>query len=1003
MGYNIPDMKYSIGLTNSKKSPRKRTSSRPKSFGVISGNRLSTHKRIKKITNKFSGKGKKKKDKKTGKKKQMTLKKKKILYVAGGTLFFIIAAGILGVGIYLKSLQESLPSPSELVERSSDQSTQILDRDGEVLYTIYGDQNREFVSIDDIPEHTKWALLAAEDVEFYQHKGLDYLGIAKAAVQNVLHREIVRGASTITQQLVKTTILYDVLGDEAYAETYSRKIKEVLITMQVEQSFTKDEILQMYMNEVALGGVNYGFQAASNSYFGKDVSDLTLAESAMLAGLIASPGYYSPLYGMAPELAEVRQDFVLNQMLKYKNLTGVTEEEIEAAKEEELVYRSTEIDIDAPHFVFYVKQLLEEEFTPDRVERGGLKVTTTLDSSLQEIAEEEVTKGIAERGLRYDVNNGSMVVMDPNNGEILAMVGSVDYWNIEDPKVDGNVNVAVSPRQMGSSMKPYAYLTAFDSGYGPWTEAPDISTLKFGTWKLKNWDNKYQGPMTARKALVHSRNIPAAYIMQLIGIDAFIDTAEKLGVTDLSDKAAYGLSLVLGTGEIPLLDHVAAYSVFANEGVKVEKNAILKVEDSKGEVLFEKEEDKGTRVFDEKSIYALNWSLCDLGGFSDRPFTNMYVLNGQKMCGKTGTTDGPKDLVAVLYHKSLVVGVWAGNNNNVEAPGAWATTVPLPIANAFMQRVADTYKPGSYTRPAGILSTSVCVDTGAVPDKDTDCKKERSIYISGSAPQNDPREVIQLCKGENYIPSNLEAAITYGLVEEKVVLDFNIENSLQQNAYEKYLRESKSYKYLTEMPSEAVCDLPLGPDNAPVVEITSPADGASVERGSTIDISGNFRVLESIASLSISVDGIVVSTDYNADNTFVYSYTIPVGMALGSHEITVTAVDNEGKSDTESLYITVIAATETISLSISSPTNGSTVTIPLLIEADVTGTPDSITFHIEKVGGGYATQSLTDFDEADGWSASWTDAEATSGQYNISATAIKGTSTYISNTITVSY
>jgi membrane peptidoglycan carboxypeptidase len=212
-------------------------------------------------------------------------------------LFFLVCLVLIGIGIYLKNLQDSLPSPDELVERSSDQSTQILDREGKLLYTVYGDQNREFVSLDEIPEYTKWAVIAAEDIEFYQHKGIDYFGIAQAFIQNLRAGGVVRGGSTITQQLVKSTILYDVLGDEAYAQTYSRKIKEVLITMQVEQSFTKDEILQMYMNEIPLGGVNYGFQAAANAYFDKDVDELTLAESALLAGLIQSPGVYSPLLG----------------------------------------------------------------------------------------------------------------------------------------------------------------------------------------------------------------------------------------------------------------------------------------------------------------------------------------------------------------------------------------------------------------------------------------------------------------------------------------------------------------------------------------------------------------------------------------------------------------------------------------------------------------------------------------------------------------------------------
>ena len=456
-------MRYSVGITN---SSRKRS-------GPTSSERFLKRMDFARYNNfkKYNSGNINKKAKATkgpstaGKTTPFKKKLKKALYILVGIGFFVGCLVLLGLGLYLKNLQSSLPSPDELVERTSDQSTQIYDRNGKLLYTVYGDQNREFVSIDKIQEHTKWALLAAEDIEFYQHKGVDYMGIAKAVIQNFTAGSVVRGASTITQQLVKTTILYDVLGDEAYKQTYSRKIKEVLITMQVEQSFSKDEILQMYMNEIPLGGVNYGFEAAANAYFGKNVEDLDLAESALIAGLIQSPGIYSPLYGTNPDLAKVRQTYVLDQMLRHKNLTGVTEEEIQAAKDQELVYNTKRIDIKAPHFVFYVKSLLEKEFGVDRVERGGLKVTTSLDYSIQQIAEEEIIKGVAG-AKRYNVNNGSMVVIDPKTGELLAMVGSVDYWNTKDPRVDGNVNIALSYRQMGSSVKPFVYLTAITQGYG---------------------------------------------------------------------------------------------------------------------------------------------------------------------------------------------------------------------------------------------------------------------------------------------------------------------------------------------------------------------------------------------------------------------------------------------------------------------------------------------------------------------------------------------------------
>ena len=316
-------MKYSMSVAKSKRSGKRRTySKRPTSLSNYNRMKLYNSRNVKKRNLKN------KKSKSIFSNKLKNKKGKKFLYALLGIAFFIGCAVLIVAGVYLKGLQSSLPSPNELVDRTSDQSTKIFDRNGVLLYTVYGKQNREFVSIEKVPEYTKWAVLAAEDIEFYQHKGLDYAGIAKAFYQNLRQGEVVRGASTITQQLIKTTLLYDILGDQAYEQKYSRKIKEILITMQVEQSLTKDEILQMYMNEIPLGGVNYGFQAAAKAYFGKNVGDLTLAESALIAGLIQSPGVYSPLFGSKPELAKVRQTYVLDQMLKHKNLTGVTEEKL---------------------------------------------------------------------------------------------------------------------------------------------------------------------------------------------------------------------------------------------------------------------------------------------------------------------------------------------------------------------------------------------------------------------------------------------------------------------------------------------------------------------------------------------------------------------------------------------------------------------------------------------------------------------------------------------------
>ncbi len=985
-------MKYRVGITDRKGSASRTRRSR--STSSLGGSFLNFNKH-----RRFSTLAKKRKSGAGGSRsagnKDLKTKLLRGLYIFIGIGFFIGCLGIVGAGIYLKNLESSLPDPDKLVARDSALSTQIFDRNGKLLYTIHGDQNREFVELDRIPDHTKWALLAAEDVEFYQHKGLDLVGLAKAAYTNLVLRDVVRGASTISQQLVKNTILYDVVGDEIYQKTYTRKIKEALITMQVEQTLSKDEILQMYMNEVPLGGVNYGFQAAANAYFDKDVEDLTLAESALIAGLIQSPGVYSPLFGTNPDMAKVRQEYVFQQMLRHKNLTGVTEEQIEEARNEELVYRTRKVDISAPHFVFYVKQLLTEEFGADRVERGGLKVTTTLDLSIQNIAEEEIINGIKTYGARWGVSNGAMVVIDPKTGDILSMVGSVDYNNIEDPKIDGNVNVTISPRQMGSSVKPFTYLTAFKQGYGPWLETPDVRDLNFGAYKLLNWDERYTGPMTARQALIQSRNIPAVYTMQLIGIDSFIETAETLGVKTLTDRDRYGLSLTLGAGEMKLLEHTGAYSVFANGGVYREPKAILEVKSSKGDVLIEKEENPGRRVWDEREVYMLNWILCDLGGFGDQPNNQHYFYNGRRSyCGKTGTTDGPRDLTSMMYHKNLVVGVWAGNNNNVATPGAWSTTVPLPIAHSFMNRMAGRIKPESFARPAGIIATSVCNDTGGVAESDSTCKKVASIYMSGKAPKPDKREMIDVCKGENITPSDLNFAKNNGLTESKVLLTLDLANSLQQGNYRKFLSEADGFKYLFEKPPQGECKLPLGGGDAPAVQITSPSNGANINGGQSLTIGAIASAKGSVSNVKFYFNGVEIGSDSSAP----YSVDYSVPASSGSRTIMAKVTDNQGKESTHSITVNVTSA---VNVSITAPSNGASLGFAPAYSVNASASASGVSkvkFVFTKIGVGVVSE-VEDNSELGGWSVLWTYPGA--GNYSITAIATKDGTDYSSSAITV--
>lgn len=916
--------------------------------------------------------------------------------------FILTVVSMIALGLYLKNLESSLPDPNKLVDRSSDQSTILMDRNGKELFKIYGDENRQFVKIEDIPDVTKWALLAAEDVEFYQHKGMDWKGIFRCgilSVQSYLSDGSsggLCGASTITQQLVRNTIMYDVYGDEAFERSSfftaaRRKLRELLLSMQVEQTLTKDEILQLYMNEVALGGVNYGFEAAAQSYFGKSVKELDLAESSMLAGIIQQPSILSPLFGINPEGAPARQKYVLDQMLKYKDLTGVTEEEISAAKEEELKYSSGAIDIEAYHFVFYIKQILEEEFGQEVVERGGLRVTTTLDLSTQRIAQEEITNGIQKYGNNLGVYNGSMVVLDPNTGQILAMVGSVDPNITDDPRIDGNVNIATSLRQMGSSFKPYVYLTAFQQ-YGPWFEAPDIP-MNFGNYKPVNWDGKYYGLMTAREALIKSRNIPANYTLQMIGIDSVLQTAEKVGITTLTDRANYGLSLALGAAEMKLLEHAQGFSVFATGGIKRNATGILKVENSKGEVLEEYKQTEGERVFDEKDVYLLNWVLCDLGGFGDQPFAYQYNLNGRRaICGKTGTTNGPKDLVSIQYHKNLVVAIWAGNNNGEEVPGAWSTTVPLPIAHSFMERVSGKYPSELPTRPAGILAATVCNETGRLADKDTNCKKVPTIYVQGRGPKKDDREELLICKSNNLVATNTEEAKKftetdgkYTLLDTKWLLNFTMENASQQNSYKNYVE--KDSNLLLERPGDGVCPLPLGPGNAPIIEFVSPADGTSVNTGGSIDVSATARAEGEIDYVEFRFGGTLVGGRINSA-PFEASFVVP-DVPSGNVSLTAKVVDDKGRTSTATITIKVTNTTPVKSIQFLTPADGATFTLPVKQELSVQVSgfdPGNIQFTIS--GPGAYNWSSAGINAGSGvWSVKWEEGILIPGEYFITASS----------------
>jgi 1A family penicillin-binding protein len=574
-----------------------------------------------------------------------------------------LAVVILVVAGLLVSMAAALPKPYELITRKQPVSTKIYDRNGVLLYKIYKTQNRSIVSLADIPKQVVNATLAIEDTSFYSHPGFSLRGIARAMRNNVGSSGL-QGGSTITQQLVKNALL-------SSERTVWRKVKEFVLAVEVEYLFTKDEILTMYLNEVGYGGTAYGVAEAASYYFGKPVGNLTLAEAALLAGLPASPTTYSP-FGSAPELAINRQHQVLKRMVEEGMITA---EEAALAQAEELVFAQPITDIVAPHFVMYVKDLLVREYGEEVVDSGGLEVYTTLDASIQAIAEEAIRTELA-RLTHLGVGNGAAMVTDPATGEILALVGSVNYF---DTAHDGQVTVPLRPRQPGSSIKPLTYALALEEGLLTATSIIDDAPVVYRTpgsppYAPRNYDGRFHGKVTVRQALANSYNVPAVKTLAQVGVSNLVEFAQEMGITTWNDPSRFGLALTLGGGEVRMIDMAQAYGVFANQGKRVPIRAILRVEDYRGKVRWTntcsgKDEEKadcaGEQVLSSGVAYIISDILADnqarSAAFGTR---SVLAYTDHQVAVKTGTTNDLRDNWTFGYTSDVLVATWVGNNDN---------------------------------------------------------------------------------------------------------------------------------------------------------------------------------------------------------------------------------------------------------------------------------------------------------------------------------------------------
>ncbi|BFD24712.1 MAG: transglycosylase domain-containing protein [Candidatus Parcubacteria bacterium] len=586
----------------------------------------------------------------------------------------LLALLVLTGFIVVAWLGRDLPNPNQLITREIAQSTRIYDRSGQhVLYEVHGDEKRTLVSLEEIPDYVEKATIAIEDKNFYEHGGFSIWAIARTMVTNVLYNRSA-GGSTLTQQFVKNAVLTN-------EKSITRKIKELILAQKLEKRFSKDEILQMYLNEIPYGSNAYGVQAASQKYFNKNVGDLTIAEAAVLAALPQSPSRYSP-YGPNKDLLLGRKDYILGLM---REQGYISESEEDQAKAQEIIFTNPETAIFAPHFVMYVKSLLSDKYGEKTLEQGGLKIITTLDYDKQKIADEVVAEITENYQEKYNANNAALVSLDPKNGQVLAMVGSRDFFNEE---ISGQVNVVTSPRQPGSSIKPIVYAALFEKGgYNPNTIVFDTVT-DFSNYSPKNYNLKEYGPVSLRQALAGSLNISAVKVLYLAGLKSTIALAESLGYQNLSEGV--GLSLVLGGAEVRLLDHANAFSALARDGEVSTPSVILKVEDKEGNILEEWKPNK-RNILTSETARMVTSILIDNNA---RSFVfgskNNLTLSDREVAAKTGTTNDFRDAWTIGYTPSLVTGVWVGNTDNTKMnTGADGSVIAAPIWQKFMTRALE--------------------------------------------------------------------------------------------------------------------------------------------------------------------------------------------------------------------------------------------------------------------------------------------------------------------------
>lgn len=811
------------------------------------------------------------------------------LFLSILSLIFIL------LSLIIHTLFVDLPSLDRLTENLVVPSTKILARDGRLLYEINDPAGLRHTTLPlkEIPKACQQATVAVEDAGFYSHPGVEVSGIIRAFWINLTGGEVLSGGSTITQQVARNMLLDP---QEKAQRTYVRKLRESILAWRLSQAYSKDQILELYLNQTYYGHLAHGVESASQAYFGKHARDLDLAECAMLAGIPQAPALFDPL--TSPNAAKEKQIIVLDLMLKNKM---ISEAESKIAKDESLQYASTPFPIAAPHFVFYVWSLLEQQYPPD-ILYSGLTVTTTIDLDLTRTAHEIINrrlKILAEDNdsAPHGATDSALVAVDPHSGQILAMVGSPDYF---DQKNSGAVNMAFAPRQPGSAIKPITYAAAFDpslcssppskmgerlgEGACPWTPATmilDVHTsfvTKEGlSYVPLNYDRNFHGPVSARDALGGSLNVPAVKALDHVGLNNMISLATRMGITTLNNADRFGLALTLGGGEVRLIELTSAFGVFAAGGVRAPTAAILKITNARGDLIYQWTQPSSERILDERISYLITDVLSDNNARLATFGPNSVLQIGRPAAVKTGTTTDYRDNWTVGYTPELVTGVWVGNANNAPMINISGVAGAGPIWHEFMRAVLLGKPESKFDQPNGLARVEVCALSGLLPTEY--CPHKRvEIFIEGTQPT---------ARDNFYQPFKVDAA-TGALADSNTPPDRIVTQVFLVLPPE--AQEWAKEKGIPQLPTSNV----QSPREASNLKITSPDDRTIYKISPRLPLSNqqvSFTAVSGKAFKEVSfvLDGVVIATVRESPHQTFWQ------LAEGKHTLKAVGVTKEGE------------------------------------------------------------------------------------------------------------